>query len=63
MAVKAKNWYKSKTILLAFAQAIASVLVVFFLEYPELRVVGGVGLFKSALDIYIRFNTDEALKK
>ena len=57
-----KKWYQSKTILLAIAQAIFGVLMVFSQEYPELKDVGVIAIIKSVLDIYIRMETTSAVQ-
>lgn len=54
-----KNWYRSKTIIVAILQALLGIVVAFATEYP------GVGLFlfaKSLLDIVLRFVTEEPIR-
>jgi hypothetical protein len=49
-----KNWYKSKTILIALAQAVLGFVIVLQGEYPEF---GFLASAKSIIDIAIRIAT------
>lgn len=59
MAKSIKNWYKSRTVILAIFQAVLGVVAVFATEYPEL---GGVVIFKSILDFVLRYVTSKPIK-
>ena len=54
-------WYKSKTLWLAVLQAIASLLGTLSTS-PEFQTLGWLGIVKSLVDIYLRTNTDRAIK-
>lgn len=51
-----KEWYKSKTIWLAFAQGVLGITMAVHTQYPE---IGGALLLKSALDFILRAITDQ----
>ena len=54
-----KNWYTSKTIWLAILQSLAAVLMIWERVYPTL---GWLLISKSAVDIALRFITNEKIK-
>lgn len=47
-----KNWYTSKTILLAVVQAVAGIILLIQTEFPE---AGWALMAKSVIDIFLRF--------
>lgn len=57
-----KEWYFSRTILLAVAQGIIGVVAAIEATKPEWKGVGALAIVKSLVDIYIRFNTSQAIK-
>jgi hypothetical protein len=56
-----KHWYQSRTIRIAFIQAIFSILIAFETTYPELRAIGAIGIIKSLLDVCMRYMTDKPI--
>lgn len=54
-----KNWYKSKTIVIAILTGVLGIVVAFETQYPE---VGIFAIVKSVVDIALRFITSEAVK-
>jgi hypothetical protein len=56
-----KPWYKSKTIQFAVIQAVAGVFTAILATYPELKVVGAVAVIKSAVDMALRYVTDQPI--
>lgn len=56
-----KPWYYSKTIWLAIAQAVASILTAIFAQDPALQTVGILGMIKSIADFVVRLNTESAI--
>lgn len=59
--METKNLYKSKTIILAIAQALVSLFAVLSTT-PEFATIGWLGIAKSMLDVYIRFQTKTEIK-
>ena len=49
---------RSKTVLLALAQAVAGIVVVFQASFPEL---GWIAIAKSLIDVYVRSITTTSL--
>lgn len=47
----------SKQFWVAVAQAVLALIAIFGASYPALQAIGWVGILKSALDIYLRYNT------
>ena len=56
-----KKWYFSKTVILALAQGIIGVIVAIQTVHPDLQQVGVLAIWKSAIDLVIRLNTDTAI--
>lgn len=56
-----KKVFKSRTVWLAIAQAIAGILAVILAENPELATVGSIVIAKAALDFVLRMDTKEAI--
>jgi hypothetical protein len=56
-----KAWYKSKTIRIAFLQAVLGILTAILATNPELKAVGAVALIKSAIDMALRYVTNESI--
>ena|ERR1044072_1815522 len=56
-----KAWYKSKTIRIAFIQAIAGILTAILATNPELKAVGAIALIKSAVDMALRYVSDQPI--
>ncbi len=54
-----KPFWKSRTVILAIAQALVGVLVVINTQDPTLGLAGLVAIVKSGLDVYIRMTTVE----
>ena len=54
-----KSLLQSKTFWIAVSQSIIAVIVIFQSNYD---LAGGVLLVKSALDVFIRLSTTEAVK-
>lgn len=59
MAKKKKTIFKSKTFWIAVVQSIIAIVVVVEAQYPEIKAMGGVLIFKSILDIVLRQITSE----
>mgnify|MGYP001605982120 CR=1 FL=1 len=59
--ITGKEWYFSKTILIAIAQAVISIIVAVIDVNPGLKIAGGLLVIKSALDIVVRLNTSEKI--
>jgi purine-cytosine permease-like protein len=56
------DWWKSKTLWIAVAQAVAGIIAVVISENPELQYVGVLVTVKSVLDFYLRYTTNRAIK-
>lgn len=56
-----KPWYKSKTIQFAILQAVAGILTAVIATYPELKIVGAIAIIKSAIDMILRYVTDQPI--
>ena len=54
-----KNWYASKTVWLAILQSLVAVIAIWERVYPT---VGWLLIGKSAVDIALRFITNEPIK-
>lgn len=54
-----KSIFHSRTFWLAFFQGLAGLLAVFITEYPT---VGYLAMFKSIVDIGLRYSTDTGIK-
>ena len=59
MAKSIKDWYRSRTVLLAILQAVVGIVAIFASEYPEL---GGIVIGKSILDFVLRYATTKPIK-
>lgn len=59
--VVTKQWYESKTLWIAVAQAVAGILTVFVSENPEIDFIGIAMLVKSIIDGWVRINTNKIL--
>lgn len=57
-----KNWYLSKTILLAILQGVSGVMLAFLANDPALSGVGWFMTGKSFIDILLRFSTYTEVK-
>ena len=62
MAKEMKNWYVSRTILLAVAQGIVGVIIVILSETPEIKGAGGLAIVKSILDAFLRMDTNKEIE-
>ena len=56
-----KKWYQSKTVQLAFLQAVAGFLAVLLSTHPEVDTVGVLAIVKSLVDLYLRSVTKEPI--
>lgn len=54
-----KKLWRSRTVKLALAQAIAGILVAVLTEYNE---VGAIAVVKSAMDVFLRMETTESIE-
>ena len=54
-----KKLWRSKTVKLALAQAVAGILVAVLTEYNE---VGAIAVVKSAMDVFLRMETTESIE-
>ena len=52
-----KVWWKSKTIWIAIAQAVAGILFAYYYPNPTTEMAGWGVVIKSILDIYVRMRT------
>lgn len=52
-----KPLIKSKQFWLALIQAVLAIIAIFGATYPAIETVGWIGLLKSGLDMYLRYNT------
>lgn len=60
-----KNWYQSKTIWLAIIQAVIGILTLIagvLNGSTQLNAAGITLIFKSLVDIYVRFTTDTSVR-
>ena len=61
MASNKKEWYYSRTVWVAIAQAILGILTAALAAEPELQQVGSLLLLKSAADLLLRALTNKPL--
>jgi hypothetical protein len=57
-----KQWWKSKTIIIAILQAIAGITTIIINENPTLEIIGYIATGKSLIDMIIRSLTYEKIK-
>ena len=55
-----KNWYHSRTIQIAIAQAILGLVTVFISE-GVIKDIGFVAIVKSILDFFLRLSTNKTI--
>lgn len=60
--MNSKPWYRSLTIWLAIFQAVAGAYFSFFQNNPQIELVGGAALVKSAIDVILRFITTQPIE-
>ena len=54
-----KDWYKSRTLILAILQGLAGVVTALMVTDPTLQSVGMVAIIKSIIDVGIRLTSNE----
>jgi hypothetical protein len=60
--ITGKEWYFSKTILIAVAMGVIGVIDAVLAVNPELKAVGIIAVIKSVIDFWVRLNTSEPIK-
>ena len=57
-----KKIWESKTVWIAVAQGVVGVIVAIISEDPTLKGAGFLAIVKSFIDMWVRLNTDKAIK-
>lgn len=57
-----KKWYTSRTVLVALAQFVVASIAAIVVDNPDANAVSLLLAAKSAIDLYLRANTDKGIK-
>jgi uncharacterized membrane protein len=60
--ITGKEWWLSRTIWVAVAQAVLGIIGAILVANPEIKIAGGLLMIKSIIDILLRLDTNRAIK-